>query len=641
MYSWNKTKIGDKDVLTVFIDGQPKTISSESLHFNNVKQALLIGDWKKVSETIDKASSISRKSNGFFEVINGAVVINGENVPQNLGEKILELHDGDWPFAPFIKFWENLLLNTSKRAVDCLYDFLAKNPETSFTEDGCFIAYKGVGKNYLDMHTRTIDNSPGKTVTMPRNKVDEDPNVTCSHGLHAAAWGYANGTAYGKAEHYLMLKINPRDVVAVPSDYNFQKMRVCEYLVLKEIESPIPEGQHYVSNLGDEFEDDEFEDDEFEDDEFEDDESEDDESEDDESEDDEIQDGIYRAAVIQDAWEITCVPKVFLTEDLCKIALIQDGSLLEYIPEALITEELCKIAVGQKGYALEYVPKELRTEEICKIAVTENSDALCYVPKELIIKDIFKIAVSKNGNASEIVSQELKTYEDYKKAVSKDGNSLQYVPTGFITEELCKIAVSDYGYALCYVPGEFKTKELCNIAVNENSHALQYVPTGFITEELCKIAVSQNGYALQYVPEELKEELYKNALIQDGSLLEYIPEEFKTAELCKIAVTHNWYRLQYVPKELRTEELCKIAVSQNSDALCYVPNYLKQKIRAYQEKADIILGLRSGDIVWVKINNYCKCIKLLSKPKLDNDFNCILYHEHGEEITSADNITIN
>jgi len=32
------------------------------------------------------------------------------------------------------------------------------------------------------------------------------------------------------------VKVNPKDVVSVPYDYNYSKMRVCEYEVLREVE---------------------------------------------------------------------------------------------------------------------------------------------------------------------------------------------------------------------------------------------------------------------------------------------------------------------------------------------------------------------------------------------------------------------
>jgi hypothetical protein len=63
---------------------------------------------------------------------------------------------------------------------------------------------------------------------MDRSKVDDDPNNTCSKGLHVASLPYL--------QHYpgsvtVLVKVNPANVVSIPTDYNNSKMRVCEYEV--------------------------------------------------------------------------------------------------------------------------------------------------------------------------------------------------------------------------------------------------------------------------------------------------------------------------------------------------------------------------------------------------------------------------
>jgi hypothetical protein len=73
-------------------------------------------------------------------------------------------------------------------------------------------------------------------VTMDRSKVDDDPQHTCSSGLHVCADEYLKGYATGSDNRTLVVEVNPADVVAVPYDYNFSKMRVCRYKVLAQIE---------------------------------------------------------------------------------------------------------------------------------------------------------------------------------------------------------------------------------------------------------------------------------------------------------------------------------------------------------------------------------------------------------------------
>lgn len=123
--------------------------------------------------------------------------------------------------------------NVSKRTIDNLYSFLTFN-DIKITEDGCFTAWKVVNYDYTDCHTGTIDNSPGQIVTMPRNQVDDNPEVTCSTGLHVCAAHYIPHFS-GYDSRLVKVKVNPKDVISVPVDYKFAKMRTCRYEVLEEV----------------------------------------------------------------------------------------------------------------------------------------------------------------------------------------------------------------------------------------------------------------------------------------------------------------------------------------------------------------------------------------------------------------------
>jgi hypothetical protein len=65
---------------------------------------------------------------------------------------------------------------------------------------------------------------------MARDLVDDNPNNTCSAGLHVACFDYAKGFGSRLVE----VKVNPRDVVCVPTDYNGTKMRTCRFEVVAE-----------------------------------------------------------------------------------------------------------------------------------------------------------------------------------------------------------------------------------------------------------------------------------------------------------------------------------------------------------------------------------------------------------------------
>jgi hypothetical protein len=147
---------------------------------------------------------------------------------------------------PLERFWDNLSKNPSKESRDELFLFLEHN-HVPLTEDGHFIAYKGVNNDYTDRHSGEYDNSPGKKVSMKRSDVDNDRSITCSRGLHVASFHYAKHE-YG-GDRLIMIKVNPKDVVSVPNDYNNQKMRCCEYRSLGDYTGEKEFGKYVISTL--------------------------------------------------------------------------------------------------------------------------------------------------------------------------------------------------------------------------------------------------------------------------------------------------------------------------------------------------------------------------------------------------------
>ena len=155
----------------------------------------------------------------------------GEEFNGTIAVRMITMLQEGFTIEPLVKFMENLLENPSKRSVDELYGFLEKN-NLPITPDGHFLAYKRVREDYKDCHSGTMDNSPGRVVSMPRYKVDDNQNNTCSEGLHFCSEGYLKH--FGGART-VIVKINPRDVVSIPNDYNQTKGRTCRYEVIGEV----------------------------------------------------------------------------------------------------------------------------------------------------------------------------------------------------------------------------------------------------------------------------------------------------------------------------------------------------------------------------------------------------------------------
>lgn len=165
-------------------------------------------------------------------VENGATVkYHGKVVSDKLHSKILSLIAEKKPVRYLSQFLDNLHANPSEDAINELYDFLEAN-NLPITEDGHFLAYKTIRDNYKDHHSNSMDNSVGKVIAMSRANVNANRNETCSTGLHFCQSGYLDTMPHGRT---VIVKINPADVVSIPSDYKQMKGRACRYLILAEI----------------------------------------------------------------------------------------------------------------------------------------------------------------------------------------------------------------------------------------------------------------------------------------------------------------------------------------------------------------------------------------------------------------------
>jgi hypothetical protein len=82
---------------------------------------------------------------------------------------------------------------------------------------------------FTDWHQGSTSIRLGSPVSMDRSQCDSNPMNSCSSGLHVGAPGYVKGFGRGGGNVYLACLVNPMNVVAVPSDYSYMKMRCCEY----------------------------------------------------------------------------------------------------------------------------------------------------------------------------------------------------------------------------------------------------------------------------------------------------------------------------------------------------------------------------------------------------------------------------
>jgi len=236
--------------LSIVIDGHPHEIDAKHPH-----RAQIIALLKRPEGETEKAEGVRAEALlkaikadkldlrvlankvGWedVKVDHGVVTVKGKPMRTSLTQRIVELQAAGLPYDAFVRFLVNLQENPSQESRDALFDFLERG-RFPLTDDGCFLGYKGVvegvlngKKTLVDQHSHSFDMSPGNVHEMPRDKVDDNRNSACGAGFHVGTIDHARG--FGA--HMIVVKVNPRDAVSVPTS-DTTKLRCCRYEVVNE-----------------------------------------------------------------------------------------------------------------------------------------------------------------------------------------------------------------------------------------------------------------------------------------------------------------------------------------------------------------------------------------------------------------------
>lgn len=222
-----------KNIILV-IDGKSHTISKDThISYEKIVEALKSKDWDSLRDLVEPKKVIVDFAGGNVSINDNKIYWKGQPFHNSLSTRMIEMYADGFPIDPMVRFMENLMKNPSKRSVDQVYGFLEKN-KLPITEDGCFLAYKKVRNDFLDIHSATISNHIGAVVTMDRNLVDDNPDSHCSVGLHFCSESYL-GHFGSQGNPVMILKISPADVVSIPTDYDGAKGRCCKYVVVGQV----------------------------------------------------------------------------------------------------------------------------------------------------------------------------------------------------------------------------------------------------------------------------------------------------------------------------------------------------------------------------------------------------------------------
>lgn len=156
------------------------------------------------------------------------------SVPEELVKAIIKAEEehNELKISTYRNFWTLMSLNPSEECRKNLYWFLQLHG-LKLAKCGFFVAYRNVDTTkekgvYTDHHSHSTRIEIGEMVTLPREKCDCNSNNECSSGLHCASVKWLKKNYFGDVG--LACLVNPADVVAVPHNSEYGKLRTCAYL---------------------------------------------------------------------------------------------------------------------------------------------------------------------------------------------------------------------------------------------------------------------------------------------------------------------------------------------------------------------------------------------------------------------------
>lgn len=248
---WKIVKVDNK-VIVLFDDGTLLESKVSEEEYNKVCSALskeeitaiLKPSLKEKIEEYNVAKSILEKvhDSKLLYVENDTIYwkeVSPFSLPIMFVDRILMAEEANNKLLidTYRNFWTLMSINPSKECRENLFWFLQRYGMT-ISKSGFFVAYRNVDttdeKNvFTDHHSHTFKIKIGEMVTMKREECDSDNTVTCSRGLHVAGKGWLKRNYYGNLG--LACLVNPADVVAVPKEDSYGKLRTCAYLPMEVI----------------------------------------------------------------------------------------------------------------------------------------------------------------------------------------------------------------------------------------------------------------------------------------------------------------------------------------------------------------------------------------------------------------------
>lgn len=235
---------------TTFINQAGESPASVSMSANHC----LYSQTKQFTPETPWADIVAACNAPFFQVVNQVIslgsdvfAINGSgsnlefkinnqtiDVPKELLVHMADMISQKLELTPVLNFIKRIQQNPNHEIYTELFAWI-KNGDLVLTDDGCFLAYKKVREDYMDIYTGSMDNSIGQSPEVPRHKIVRDREQTCAYGLHWCSFQYLDNYGSSSNSRVMIVKVAPEDVDRIPSDYSRQKGVSWKYTVIGEI----------------------------------------------------------------------------------------------------------------------------------------------------------------------------------------------------------------------------------------------------------------------------------------------------------------------------------------------------------------------------------------------------------------------
>lgn len=227
----------DSNLTVFFSNGESAVWSINHPDFAEVENLCQINAWAEVQVLHNAAKAILTNDVAVEDnLLNVAGVIVDLSSTKNPVFQFIELlrQKGviDTEIERIKPFLKNMFENPFIDAVTEIYDY-CKAMDFEITDDGCFLAYKNVREDLGSI----FDHGKTKHVIgeyTEEKMYDTNREHHCSAGLHFCSKGYL--TCY-PGQTTIIVKINPKDVVSIPTDYHFMKGRCRKYMTVGILEN--------------------------------------------------------------------------------------------------------------------------------------------------------------------------------------------------------------------------------------------------------------------------------------------------------------------------------------------------------------------------------------------------------------------